>query len=101
MNNIERPFFDLIHYLVKGNFILLREELYLCYVQCNIALMICIRTRVKYLTRGRYVSTVGIVSYILTYVSKMTEVAARSAHDSLTLSPLDSYSTVGIVLTLF
>ena len=51
--------------------------------------------------QAEYISTVGIVSYILTYVSKVTEVAMRSAHDSLTLSPLDSYSTVGIVLTLF
>ena len=101
MNNLERPFINLIHSLVKGNFILLREELYLCYVQCNIGRVICIGTKVKYLPRARYVSTVGIVSYSLTCVSKMTEVAAGSAHDSLTLSPLDSYSTVGIVLILF
>ena len=76
MNNLERPFINLIHSLVKGNFILLREELYLCYVYCNVGPVICIGTRVKYLPRARYVSTVGIVSYILTYVSKMTEVAA-------------------------
>ena len=101
VNNLERPFINLIHYLVKGNFILLREELYLYYVQCIIALMICIGTKVKYLPRDRYVSTLGIVSYILTYVSKMTEVAARSAHDSLPLLPLESCCTGGIVLTLF